>query len=287
MDNELLMNFRDPVLTQEKIVFLQEKANWVWEETLLLQKSSPEARVASSLSTVEMLVVLYYGGFVKYDPDNLKWAERDRFIVSKAHGSLARYPIFADLGYFPYGELKRIGQPDSFLSMLPDPSVPGYETLNGTLGHGLGVACGIALALKRNGSGNRVYVMAGDGELHEGACWEAVMFAAHHGLDNIILVVDKNNISMMDYCHNILDIGPLGEKFTAFKWDAMEVDGHDIKEVYAALVDLGNRDSGKPKVLIGDTVKGKGVNSFENDPLCHVKSLQPDEIDALMTAREQ
>jgi len=146
------------------------------------------------------------------------------------------------------------------------------------LGHGLGLASGAALALKKKNSSSKVFVLSGDGELNEGAVWEAIMFASHHRLDNLILIIDNNKISMLDYCKNIIDLTPLEEKFRIFKWKVKTVNGHNIKEVYDSLKSLKEEKGNYPKVLIANTIKGKGVPQLENDPLCHIKALKEAEI---------
>ena len=267
-----------PNLPNERISFLQQKAAWVRTETLRIHARSPETRVASSLSPVEVLVSMYYGGLVTFDPRNPLAENRDRVIISKGHGSICMYPILADLGFFAMAELERVCKQDSFLGGIPDPVIPGYETVNGSLGHGPGVACGIALGLKRKGVPSKVYVMVGDGELSEGAVWEAIMFAGHHALDNLILIVDNNAKCMLGYSERIMDIYPLAPKFEAFGWAAWDVDGHDIPSVHAALAACGSAGPAKPRLLVANTVKGKGVPALEADPLCHIRSLKPEEI---------
>jgi len=266
----------------ESFEALQAKSRWVRRETLKLHKRAPEARVASSLSDVEIFVVLYYAGVLRYDPQNVQAEDRDRLIVSKGHGAVSLYPILADLGFFDKEELNKIGQEDSFLVVIPDTTVPGFETINGSLGHGLGVACGIALALKRKRLDNKVFVLCGDGELNEGSVWEAVMFASYHKLSNIILIVDNNKMSMLGYQKDILGLEPLEEKFNAFHWKVKRADGHKVEQLYSALDDFKRDDSYQPKVLIADTCKGKGVPGLENDPLCHVRRLEADEIDSIL-----
>lgn len=266
----------------ERADFLKKKAIWVRQETLKIHKISPETRIASSLSCVEIFVALYYGDVLRFEPSNPSFAARDRLIVSKGHGSISLYPILADLGFFDKRELERVGKEGSFLGAIPDTLIPGYETINGSLGHGLGVACGMALALRRKKIGPKVFVVAGDGELYEGAVWEAIMFAGHHKLDNLILIIDENKICMLDYCRNILDLQPLKDKFEAFRWNTAGVDGHDVEKLRNTLLDFKQDMSASPKVIFADTKKGKGVISLENDALSHVKSLSPEEIDELI-----
>ncbi len=270
-------------LSKSECESLAKKARWVWQETLKIHRDSPETRVASSLSPIEIFVVLYYGGFLRQDPKNPRWEGRDRCIISKGHGSLCMYPIFADLGFFPMAELKKVCQEGSFLGGIPDPVIPGYETVNGSLGHGAGVGSGIALALKRRGMDQAVYVVTGDGELHEGANWEAFMFAAQHSLSNLVVIVDNNQISMLGPTDEIVSHLNLKEKFEAFGWVAREVvDGHSVVAIGEALLACQGDESGKPKVVIANTRKGNRVPGLENADLSHVTAIKSDLIDKLL-----
>ena len=266
------------IKNQSIIELLKEKSLWVRKETLNIHKVAPETRLASSLSDVEIFVALYYGGILKFNPKNPRWEERDRFIISKGHGAISLYPILADFGFFDKSELGEVCKESSFLGGIPDTMIPGFETINGALGHGLGVACGSAVALKNKNSAAKVFVLMGDGELFEGAVWEAIMFAGHHQLNNLILIIDNNKISMLDYCRNIIDLTPIEEKLHVFKWKVKTIDGHNIEEVYDSLNSLKEDKSDHPRVLIANTIKGKGVPKLENDVLCHIKSLKEDEI---------
>ncbi len=264
------------------LVDLRAKADWVWRETLQIHRRAPETRLASSLSSVEIFVALYYGEILQFTPTNPRDESRDRCIISKGHGSICMYPILADLGYFPMEELQHVCESGSFLGGIPDPVIPGYETVNGSLGHGLGVATGVALGLKQKVSNQRVFVVAGDGELHEGANWEAIMFAAQHKLDNLHLIVDDNSISMLGYTSDIVSHGDLGVRLSAFGWDCMEVQGHDVLAVQAALKEQKVKSEGKPKALIAKTLKGRGVPGLENAPLSHIINPKPELIDSLL-----
>ena len=263
---------------------LRAKAKWVWRETLKVHRHAPETRLASSLSAVEIFVALYYGGVVRFDPKNPRAEQRDRCIISKGHGSICMYPILADLGFFPMDELGRVCETGSFLGGIPDPVIPGYETVNGSLGHGMGVATGMAFGLKRKNSDRSVFVVTGDGELHEGANWEALMFASHHRLDNLHLIVDNNQISMLDHTDEIVSHVSLVARLQAFGWDCEEVDGHDVVAVRDALVSMKARSTGQPKALIARTRKGNGVPSLEGAKLSHIMNPKPELIDALLEA---
>lgn len=274
------MNGTLPILPVEA---MQDKARWVWEETLRIHRRSPETRVASSLSPIEIFVTLYYGGFLRQDPKNPRAPERDRCIISKGHGSLCMYPILADLGYFPSDELDRVCQEGSFLGGIPDPVIPGYETVNGSLGHGVGVGSGMALGLKKRGANQQVYVLTGDGELHEGSNWEAFMFAAQHKLDNLTVLVDNNQISMLGHTNEIVSHISLARKFEAFGWDVWQVaDGHDVAQVFDVMTNARSTVQNKPKVIIFNTCKGNNVPGLANMPLSHITAIKPDLIDQLL-----
>lgn len=264
------------------VVDLKEKAKWVWRETLKVHRSAPETRLASSLSAVEIFVALYYGDVLRFDPQKPLTEDRDRCIISKGHGSICMYPILADLGFFPKAELEKACRKGSFLGGIPDPIIPGYETVNGSLGHGAGVASGMALGLKRKGNDRSVFVVAGDGELHEGSNWEAFMFASHHKLDNLNLIVDDNRISMLGFTNEIVSHGSLAARLSAFGWDCEETDGHDALAVQSALLRMKAKAQGKPKALIAHTIKGRGVPDMENAPLSHVMSVKPQVLDELL-----
>lgn len=262
--------------------FLRKKAVWVRKETLNIHRIAQETRIASSLSCVEIFVTLFYGKILNFNPSNISWKERDRFIISKGHGAISLYPILADIGYFDKQELSRVCKEGSFLGGIPDSIVPGFETINGSLGHGLGVACGISIALKTKNRNENVFVLLGDGELYEGSVWEAIMFAGEHKLDNLVVVLDNNKVCMLDYCKNILDMEPLEEKFKAFKWDVKVINGHDVEQLYNTLFTMKEERDNKPKLLIANTVKGKGVPRLETDSLSHIKSLASNEIDEII-----
>ncbi len=269
--------------TQNKVIeVLKERSAWVKRETLRVHRCAPETRLASSLSDIEIFVALYYGKILRYDPTDTGWEHRDRLIVSKGHGGVSLYPILADLGFFSKEELKRAGCEGSFLGGIPDTFVPGFETVNGSLGHGLGVGCGLCLALKRKKLDSKVFVLMGDGELYEGSVWEAIMFAGHHKLDNLIVVIDKNQRSILGYCRDIIDLDPLEPKFESFRWGAASVDGHDVEGVYNALSMLKRQTENRPQVLVANTMKGKGVPQLEEDPLCHIRSLTKEEVDRIL-----
>ena len=281
-----LYYWRQPGAVVPSAATLAAKAQWVRRQTLRIHRLAPETRIASSLSDVEIFVALYYGGILRFHPADPLWEGRDRLIVSKGHGGISLYPILADLGFFDRRHLAEVCRADSFLGAIPDMLVPGFETINGSLGQGLGVACGIAKALKQKKSAAGVFVLLGDGELYEGSVWEAVMFAAHHRLDNLTLVVDSNKKSMLGCCESILNLLPLEEKFTAFGWEVAAVDGHDAAAVLRQLGRWNASRDGRPRAMVANTIKGKGVPSLERDALCHVRTLSAEECSAALGEAE-
>lgn len=261
---------------------LRAKSQWVWRETLAIHRRAPETRLASSLSSVEIFVALYYGGVLSYNPHEPLASTRDRCIISKGHGSICMYPILADLGFFPIDELERVCHSGGFLGGIPDPIIPGYETVNGSLGHGLGVATGIALGLKTKECAQNVFVVAGDGEMHEGANWEAIMFASQHRLDNLNLIIDNNQISMLGFTDDIVTHDAFVERFRSFGWACYEVDGHDVEAVLSILNKMKIERHGKPKVVIAKTLKGRGVPGLENAALSHILNPKQELLDQLL-----
>ncbi|MBT3307670.1 MAG: transketolase [Alphaproteobacteria bacterium] len=258
------------------------KVDWVRRQILAMAKVAPGIRVASSLSAVEVLCALYYGDLVDFDANDPHWDDRDRVILSKGHGSIAMYPILADLGFLDMQELDHIGRDQSRLTVIPEPTAPGIETTNGSLGHGLGVACGIALGLRQRKKDQTVFVLCGDGEMNAGPIWEAVMFAARHALDNIVLIVDDNKRSMLGDQADIMGLAPLAEKFSTFGWQASEMDGHDLGAVQDNLQRLKADRQGAPRVIISHTVKGRGVPELEDDPISHVRVLSDEAIERIL-----
>ncbi len=226
--------------------------------------------IVSSFSCTDILVALYYGGTFRFDPSNRHWEGRDRFIMSKGHGAIALYPILADLGFFSLDELSKFCQCGGILGAHPDHVIPGVEVVSGSLGHGLGLAAGLALATKMDKQDRATVVLLGDGECYEGAVWEAAMFAGHHQLNNLTGIVDRNRLSVTDFTENSLRLDPFDEKWRSFGWETTTIDGHSFAEILAVLENLHSRSSSKPLMIIANTVKGKGVSFMQNEPLWHV-----------------
>ena len=219
--------------------------------------------LGASLSAIEVLAVLYFLK-MRHDPKNPAWAERDRFILSKGHAAPALYAVLAEAGYFPRGELFTLRKLGSRLQGHPDTRTPGVDAMTGSLGQGLSMAVGMALAAKMDGAEYRVYALLGDGELDEGQIWEAAMTAAHYGLDNLIAIVDRNQYQLSGRTENVKSLEPLNEKWSSLGWEVLEADGHDPEIILDAL-DRCSLVSGRPSVIIAKTTKGKGVSFMEGN----------------------
>ncbi len=231
-----------------------------------------------SLSATDILVTLYWR-VLKHDPGNPKWPGRDRFILSKGHAAPALYTVLAERGYFPKEELKNLRKHGSLLQGHPDATrTPGVEVSSGSLGNGLSIASGIASALKIDCSPSRIYCLLGDGECDEGLVWEAAMFAAHHRLDNLTAIVDRNGLQIDGPTERVVALEPLSDKWAAFGWNVIKASGHDHEKLLAAL-EQARCTTGKPTVIIADTVKGKGVSFMEGVVGFHGKACTPAELD--------
>lgn len=230
--------------------------------------------VACAFSIIELLTVLYRN-HLRY-PDNDPQAEdRDYLVLSKGHGVMAQYACMHERGWLDDSHIEGYFKDGSDLKGLSDSRVAGLEATSGSLGHGFSVGVGIALGLKRKGTDQKVYAILGDGELNEGPIWEGALVAAHHRLDNLMLIVDKNGFQAMGTTDDVLALGDLAAKFSSFGFETLEVDGHDEEAVDKAIRQLWNAGSTKPKALIARTIKGKGVSFMESINLWHYTRLDP------------
>lgn len=225
--------------------------------------SADKGHIGGSLSCVEILVTLYYGGTLRFNLDDPNWDGRDRFILSKGHAAPALYCILADLGFFPISELASFCQKDSRLEGHPHRGIPGIEVNTGSLGHGLGIGAGLALRAKLDKLDYMTVILLSDGECYEGSVWEAAMFASHHKLDNLIAIIDRNQQSSIDFTENYLQLEPLSQKWHSFGWRWAEVDGHSFEELLSYLSHPNSRQFTAPLVIIANTIKGKGISFME------------------------
>lgn len=245
---------------------------------------SKASHLGSCLSMTDLLACLYWQ-VLRIRPEQPDWELRDRFILSKGHGAAGLYATLAERGFFPVQELDSYCEEGSRLTGHVTSGVPGVELSSGSLGHGLPVGCGLALAAKRETKDNRTFVLLSDGELDEGSNWEAILFAPQHKLDNLTVIVDYNKIQSFGRVQDVLELEPLADKFRAFRWAVREVDGHNIDELLRAFEELPF-ERGKPNAVIAHTIKGKGVSFMENDLAWHYKSPTSEQMQAALNELE-
>lgn len=251
---------------------LKEAAIAVRQEIVKMTSNANSGHLGGSLSCVDILVALYFHQ-LNHNPRNPSWPGRDRFVLSKGHAAPALYGTLALSGCFPREELKTFRDIDSRLQGHPDnKKTPGVEISTGSLGQGLAVAVGMALGFKLAGKNNQVYALVGDGELDEGEIWEAAMFASHHKIVNITVLVDRNHGQNDGRTEEVMSIEPLAAKWASFGWKVFEVDGHNIKNILNVL-DRSMENRSKPTVIIAQTVKGKGISFVEGNNDYHAKPL--------------
>lgn len=257
---------------------LRWRAEWVRMETIRQIAGAGIGHYSSVFSAAELLAVLYYRT-LRLDPANPQWPGRDKFLLGKGHIGVGLWPILADLGYFPTDWLDNFGKIDAPLTDHPIMrQVPGVDFSSGSLGHNLSVGVGMCLASRYRKGDDRTFVLLGDGELHEGQLWEAVMSASHYKLGNLIAIVDANGSSADGPTSDVMNIEPIAGRFEAFGWRAVEIDGHDVSRIVEVLDELPDAKSDVPTVIVARTLKGKGVSFMEASPReWHLGFLGPDD----------
>ncbi len=268
---------------QQTIRIIEDKAKKMRMHSLdmALVAGSNGAHLGPGYSMMEIMATLFFS-VMKHDPKNPQWEERDRFVLSKGHGVLGYYTALAEAGYFDTAELKNFETNDSFLAGHPSMNMQyGLEVTSGSLGNGISLAAGIALAAKTDRKNFCTYCYVGDGECNEGLVWEAAMSAAHFGLDNLIVIVDRNRLQSDGIGRDIMYLGDMAKKWESFGWQTAEVDGHNVSELLEAL-HYRSRPVNKPYAIIAHTVKGKGVSFFENNNKWHHGRLSQQQFDDAM-----
>jgi transketolase len=258
---------------------LQAIAKRIRRDIVQMIGAAKSGHPGGSLSAVEILVELYFN-HMRIDPKNPKMADRDRFILSKGHAAPVLYAVMAELGYeqTPLDQLNTLRKLGSVYQGHPDMRyIPALEASTGSLGEGLSLAIGMGLAARLDGGASRTYALMGDGEIQEGQIWEAAMAAPFHKLDNIVAIVDYNHIQLDGFVKDIMDVDPLADKWRAFGWHTLEIDGHDFVAIRQALAEA-EATKGKPTCLVAHTVKGKGVSFMENNPKFHGTAPTADEV---------
>lgn len=256
---------------------LQARAKTIRKEIITSTTAAGSGHPTSSLSGVEIAVALYFGGILRYDTKNPTWPQRDRFILSKGHAAPLLYAVLAEAGYFSPDLLPTLRKMGSPLEGHPNMRrLPGVEASTGSLGQGLSIGIGHALATRLDGYDSRVYVMLGDGEIEEGQVWEAAMAAHKFQLDHLVAVVDQNGYQQTGSTAEVMDMRPLAPKWEAFGWSVQEINGNDMKEALAAL-EKTRQAKGRPSVIISKTVKGWPIQDLIHDPNHHGKPLTPEQ----------
>ena len=257
---------------------LENIANKLRLHVVEMTYAASSGHPGGSMSSAELLSVLYFRS-MRHDPSNPAMPDRDRFILSKGHAAPILYSALAKSGYFPKEDLLTLRKMGSKLQGHPvRGKVPGVEMSTGSLGQGLSMACGIALAGKMDGRPYRTFCLLGDGELQSGQNWEAAMFAHQYGLSNLIAFVDRNRLQITGNTEDAVGLDPLPEKWRAFGWNVQIIDGHNVRQIIDA-IDKASRSRKSPSVIIMNTVKGKGVSFMENNAGFHGRACKPDEYE--------
>jgi transketolase len=256
------------------------------KKLLALAHVSGGMHVGGDLSLAEILVALYYG-VMKVDPSNPRWPGRDYFVLSKGHCAGGLFTVLADLGFFDEDELRATYQKlDAKYGMHPCRKAVGVETAAGSLGHGLSIINGMALAAKLDGADNTFYCVLGDGECQEGSVWEAAMSAAQFKLDNVVAIVDRNGLSLDGFTEEIMALEPLDKKWESFGWNVAVIDGHDMGAVVGAL-EAAKQRNGKPTMIIAKTVKGHSIPFMENDPDWHAGTVDSEMLEKCLAMLDE
>ena len=255
-------------------------ARRVRAHTLRMVHRAGASHVATGLSMADILAVLYTG-VARVDPAAPRARDRDRVILSKGHGAAAFYAALAEAGFMPTSALQTFCQDGSELAGHVSHHVPGVDFSTGSLGHGLSIGCGVALGFKRLGWPGRAFVILSDGECDEGSTWEAALFAPHHGLDNLVAIVDYNRIQSFGSVGEVLELEPFADKWLSFRWDVQVVDGHDHQALATAFARLPSAP-GRPHLIVANTVKGKGVSFMEGQLTWHYRSPSDEQLRAAL-----
>lgn len=264
---------------------LEDIAKQVRRDTLVMLNRAGSGHTGGSLSSVEILTALFFSK-MKHRPHDPSWDQRDRFVLSKGHAAPAFYAVLARCGYFPLEDLVSLRKLGSHLQGHPDCKfTPGVEVPTGSLGQGLSMANGIALAVRLDGKTSRVYVFLGDGEVQEGQIWEAAMSAAHYKLDNLCAILDHNHLQIDGTVEEVMNIEPLSDKWRAFGWAVININGHDYTQILTSL-DKAEKTKGQPSIIIAETIKGKGVSFFENKVEYHGVAPTDEELERALKELE-
>lgn len=272
-------------LTQQQLADLKDQARQLRRHIIAMVTEAKSGHPGGSLSAADIVTVLYFSQ-MNIHPENPKDPDRDRFVLCKGHAAPVLYSALAEKGYFPVDELKTLRKLGSRLQGHPEMKhTPGVDMSTGSLGQGLSAACGMALAGKVDEKDYRVYALLGDGELEEGQVWEAAMFAAHYKLNNLTAFIDFNHLQIDGDVSKVMSPLPIPEKFAAFGWNVLEIDGHDLKSIHQA-IEIAKTVKDQPTVIVAHTVKGKGICRMENVAGWHGKAPSSEECIAFLQELE-
>lgn len=257
-------------MNKSDLSIVKEKARNFRKTLLKMLRKQKAGHIPSCYSMIDVLTTLFYGGHIQYQRGNPKNQSRDKIIISKGHAAMALYPIFADIEYFDSKELDLFTQPGGLLGLYADYRVPGIEGISGSLGHGIGMASGFIFSDRLDGLSRNVFVVIGDGECYEGSIWEAAMFAAHHKLHNLKVILDRNELCILGKTEDLVGLGNLEEKWKSFGWNVISIDGHSYEQIDSALMSVCDHKYG-PSIVIANTIKGKGISFMEGNAHWHNK----------------
>ena len=258
---------------------LQETAGRLRCNIIKMIAEAGSGHNGGAMSAIDVLVYLYFQPIMRVDTENIRWADRDRFVLSKGHCCPALYVTLAERGFFPESMLWTLRDIESKLQGHPDMNkTPGVDMTTGSLGQGISCAVGMAIAGKLSGRKYNVYAMVGDGELQEGQVWEAAMAAAHHKLDNLFVVVDNNKVETDGPTREINNVEPISPRWESFGWNICDVDGHDFGQIHQGFQQF-SKPNGKPSVIVADTIKGKGISFMEGDHFWHAGPTSPEQTE--------
>src|SRR3989338_7788460 len=255
---------------------LTHRSMWLRKELFDMAIPKKKGHVPSSYSTAEILITLFYGGFLKHNPQNPADPNRDRLIISKGHGAMAVYPILAECGFFSRSELGNLTRKEGIVRQYADNSIPGVECVTGSLGHGIGFATGFGIAAKNDGRPSRSYVIMSDGECYEGSVTEAARITAQQGLDNVVGIIDRNGMCILGQTEKLVRLEPLEQHWESLVWYTQRINGHSYSALFNAFANTLTKNDGRPSMIVADTVKGKGISPMENNINYHNKFPTPE-----------
>ena len=247
---------------------LKNKSKWLRKTIFEMLAKAQQGHPGSVLSMIDILTTLYYGNIIKFVKSDYQSDLNDKIIISKGHAAMALYPIFADIGFFDKKHLEHFGTKDGLLKVFGNISIPGIDATSGSLGHGIGIGIGYAISYKYDNRNNKTFVIISEGEMYEGSIWESALLASQKKLDNLIIILDRNNKIILGDTEDCVALNPIEDKWKSFGFHTISVDGHSFGDLLNAFSLIGKTNN-KPLLIIANTIKGKGISFMENDPKYH------------------